>query len=83
MAEYLPTLQTRQKWLKIRENTKLGDLVLIMDQNMPRYCWALGLVTDVIKGRDGLVRSVKMRSRGKIVTWPITKIVFIEGTMLG
>lgn len=78
LLEYLPLLQTRQKWFLARSNVNIGDLVLIVDENAPRGCWPLGLVTDVVEGRDGLVRSVKMLCRGKSVTRPITKIVLLE-----
>ena len=78
----MPILQSRQKWHKIREDIKVGDLVMIADENVARGSWPLGLVTDVTTGRDGHVRSVKMRSRDKVVVRPITKIVFLEGCEL-
>ena len=79
-AEYLPQLQSRQKWLQPRDNVKIGDLVLLVYENSTRGCWPLGLVVEVIQGRDGMVRSVKMRSKGKLVVRPITKVVFIQGS---
>ena len=82
VAEYMPILQSRQKWHKIREDIKVGDLVMIANENVARGSWPLGLVTDVTTGRDGHVRSVKMRSRDKVVVRPITKIVFLEGCEL-
>ena len=77
---YLPLLQARQKRLRVRINVNIGDVVLIIDENGPRGCWPLGLFTDVVEGRDGIIRSVKMLSKGKSVTRPITKIVLLEGT---
>ena len=62
------------------DNVKIGDLVLIVDENSPHGCWPLGLVVEVIQERDGLVRSVKMRSKGKLVVRPITEVVFLEGS---
>ena len=79
LSEYLPLLQSRQKWLDILENVHVGDFVLIVNANAPRGCWPLGLVTEVTEGRDGLVKIIKMVSRGKMVTRPITKIVLLEG----
>ena len=79
VAEYLPQLQSRQKWQRIRPNVCVGDLVLIVDENSPRGYWPLGLVIELIKGRDDLVRSVKMRARNKVVVRPITKVVLLEG----
>ena len=60
LSEYLPLLQARQEWLRVRTNVNIGDVVFIIDENAPRVCWPLGLVTDVVEGRDGLPRSVKM-----------------------
>ena len=48
------------------------------DENTPRYLWPLGLITDVTHGRDGLVRSVKLRTRNTELVHPITKIVLLE-----
>ena len=38
----------------------IEDVVLIHD-NMPRNQWKIGVVTDLHKGKDGLVRSVSLR----------------------
>ena len=83
VKEYLPMLHGRQKWRSIQKNVKVGDLVLVMDQALPRYCWPMGVVTDVTKGRgDGLVRSVELRMRGKLMRRGITNIVMLEGSSL-
>ena len=58
-----------------------GDVVLIIDENAPRGCWPMGLVVGVTQGRDGLVRSVKIKCRDKFVVRPITKIVLLESKM--
>ncbi|XP_077986278.1 uncharacterized protein LOC144440773 [Glandiceps talaboti] len=39
--EYLPALQERQKWLKVKKNLKIGDIVLVKDENM-HGCMAVG-----------------------------------------
>ena len=79
LAGYLPLLQGRQKWHRSRQNIKIGDVVLVVDEKLPRLCWPLGLVTDVTVGRDGLIRSAQLKSNGKLVVRPITKLVFLEG----
>ncbi|XP_022795745.1 uncharacterized protein LOC111334309 [Stylophora pistillata] len=40
--EYLSTLNTREKWREAKENLKVGDVVLVVDQNAPRGQWHLG-----------------------------------------
>ena len=50
VKEYLPTLQVRQKWFRPRRNFAVGDIVLLMDQTMPRNCGPLGKVVEVNSG---------------------------------
>ena len=76
--EYIVQLQSRQKWLKEKEALKAGDIVLVSDDSAPRGCWPLGKVTEVNQGRDGLVRSVEVKVGDKVLSRPITKLVFLE-----
>ena len=78
LREYLPELQKRQKWLGIQSNLKVGDLVLVMDENAPRGSWPLGLIQEVSVGRDGLVRSARLKTVTSVLTRPITKLVSLE-----
>ena len=55
---------------KIKEHSKLevGDVVIIgntKDPN-PRKRWPMGLIEETHQGTDGLVRSVTVRSEGKL-----------------
>ena len=79
IREYIPELQKRHKWTDRHRNINLNDLVLICDENTPRSLWPLGIVVDVTQGRDGLVRSVKIRTKSTILVRPITKVVLLEG----
>ena len=79
LREYIPELQRRIKWMAITPNLNVGDLVLLMDENTPRNIWPLGLVVDVTLGRDGLVRSVKVKTKSTYLVRPITKVVLLEG----
>jgi hypothetical protein len=78
LKEYLPQLQLRQKWLKTNPNLKVGDIVLIVDENSPRGLWPMGLVISVSPGRDGLVCSAKIRTKSTTLVRPITKLVRLE-----
>lgn len=60
-ADFLATLQTRRRWLKTQPNVEVGDVVLIVDANLHRSDWRLGLVIDVKPSADGLVRSCRLR----------------------
>ena len=78
IREYLPELNRRQKWLNPLPNVKPGDLVLISDECTPRGAWPLGLITETKIGRDGLVRSAKVRTKSTHLVRPITKLILLE-----
>lgn len=61
--EYLPTLQLRQKWHEPVKNLEVGDIVVLVDDKLPRNVWQLGRVIEVYPGTDGLVRSVKVTTK--------------------
>ena len=80
--EYLLNLQSRQKWYKRERNLACGDIVLIINENMPRCHWPLARVTAVKVSRDGLVRSAKVRMGNKHYERPIAKLVMVlEGDL--
>lgn len=58
--EFLLSLQERKKWTRKRRNMEEDDVVLIKDDDSPRYQWHLARVTEVIHDDDGLVRSCSL-----------------------
>jgi len=68
IKEYLPTLQLRDKWIEIKRNLKENDIVLILDEATPRLAWPLGRVLKTLPGRDGLVRSAVVKTKGTVLT---------------
>ena len=82
MREYLPSLQQRQKWSHANRNFAVGDVVLMLDDTLPRGLWPLGRVLEVFPNQsDGLVRSVKLKTRSSILVRPIDKIVLLEAAL--
>ena len=61
--EILPNLGPRQKWSQDSKNVEVGDEVLIMEKNIPRYKWNIGRVTATFPGRDGVVRVVNIKGK--------------------
>jgi hypothetical protein len=59
--EYLPLLQKRQKWFKNQRPHEVGDLVLVVDQLLPRNMWCLGRISEVYPDEHGNVRSAKIK----------------------
>jgi len=61
--EYLPTLLQREKWTDQVEPLDVGDLVLIVDDQLPRNCWVKAVVTATFPAKDGHVRAVEVTTR--------------------
>jgi len=62
VKEYLPTLQSRQKWVERKRNLQPNDIVLIADESTTRSDRPLARVLEVHRNNnDGLVRSVKVK----------------------
>ncbi|XP_043198764.1 uncharacterized protein LOC122368657 [Amphibalanus amphitrite] len=75
-AEYLPLLQARPHHLsRAKPNLGVGDIVVVVDESVPRGQWPLGRVLRVKHSADGLVRSVELQVRGTTLQRPVTKIV--------
>ena len=79
VREYLPSLQERQKWNKKQRNFAVDDIVLVLDDKKPRNSWPLGRILEVYaNSRDGLVRSVRLKTSTSELVRPINKIVLLE-----
>ena len=83
--EYLTELREYQRnHNKIpAKQVQPGDIVLIHDEKLPRNCWRLGKVENLIKGKDGHVRACKLRvySKGRKMAYlnrPVNKLVYFE-----
>ena len=77
--EYLPTLQPRQKWLHSKQNLAVGDLVLLLDSGASRGLWPKARVEKVFPGKDGLVRTVQVRTSDGSYMRDIRKLCLLEG----
>ena len=79
--EYLQSLQPRQKWTEIRRDLRVGDVVLMRDEQQHRNNWPLGRVGDVIRSEDGRVRKVKVEivkeGEKKAYLRPIKELVLL------
>ena len=63
--EYLVDLREFHKLKDARvANISKGDLVLIQEDNVKRGHWKIGIVEDLITGKDGVIRGAKVRKAG-------------------
>ncbi|KAK7915538.1 hypothetical protein WMY93_011299 [Mugilogobius chulae] len=75
IRSYLPTLQTRSKWHKDPAQLQVGTIVMVMDPQLPRALWPVGLVTSVFPGRDGRIRAAAVQVKDKTYTRPVARLV--------
>lgn len=74
--EYLTGLINRSKWRIEKRNFKIGDLVILKEDNTPPLKWKLGRIQKVLPGKDNLVRSVIIRTSTGVYKRPIVKMAF-------
>ena len=78
--EYVPYLVRRSKWRELQRNVRCGDLVLVVDEDVPRGKWRLGRVTAPIASADGLVRSAEVTTKKGTLVRPIGKLALLEAS---
>ncbi|XP_071802646.1 uncharacterized protein [Asterias amurensis] len=59
--EHLQNLNRRQCWAKPRRNIEVGDIVLILEPEVARNRWPMGVVVVAAKDKDNLVRKAKVQ----------------------
>jgi len=53
---------------------KIGDVVLLITPDSPRAYWPLARVVEVHAGKDGFIRSAKVKIGSKEYIRPIVKL---------
>lgn len=75
--EYLNTLQQRSKWRTMKDELKINDLVLLIEENTPPLTWRKGRIQELHKGKDGLCRVATVKTKAGVFTRPIVKLVYL------
>lgn len=78
MREWLPGLNVRKKWNRTCKDISEGDIVLVIDPNLPRGHWQLGRILEIYTRKDGHVRVARVKVGQKSMTRPITKLCPLE-----
>lgn len=73
--EYIGTLQNRYKWNQSEQNLCVDDFVLMKEDNVPPGMWPMARIIKVYPGKDGLVRTVKIRTPHTDLLRPVQKLV--------
>ena len=78
LRDYVSALQARPKWRETEVDLKIGDVVLMVDDNIRRSSWRLARVMDT-SGSDNHVRGVTVKTPdGKLFLRDRTKFVHME-----
>ncbi|XP_073960633.1 uncharacterized protein [Choristoneura fumiferana] len=77
VREVLPTLSNRREPRGRGEAIKEGDVVIIVDPNLPRNVWPKGRVERVYPGADGVVRVVDVRTRNGLMRRPTKRLIIL------
>ena len=84
--EYLQNQQKRTKWCNQRDNLKVGDIVLVVQDNISRNEWKKGRIVNVREDSQGHVRSIFVKIGSKnghsvqVLERPIDKLVLLCST---
>ena len=60
--EYLQQLSIRPKWNQEQPPVKIGDIVLISEDKMPRGKWPLARIIETYPGKDNLIRTALLQT---------------------
>lgn len=75
IRRYLPGLQLRQKWRDLTPDLAVGQVVMIVDSQLPRAMWPVGKISKVFPGADGVVRSAEVQVKDHTYIRPVVKLV--------
>ena len=79
LREYVPALQIRQRWLTKSRNFKKGDLVLVVNESVTRENLPIGIIESSECEPDGLVQTVRARTKSGMLQRGIRKVCILEG----
>ena len=82
--EVLNNLQPRTKWNMNVRSFKVGDIVLILEENLSRNHWPMAKIIKTEPDKHGIVRSVEIKvglsKSGETLRRPISKLVLLVPT---
>ncbi|GFV85222.1 DUF5641 domain-containing protein [Trichonephila clavipes] len=75
--EYLSQLIQKHNEKESRD-PQIGEVVLVGDDNKKRLFWALAKIIELIPGRDGKIRTVRLKTQHGKMLRPIQRIYSLE-----
>lgn len=78
IKEYLPDLTRRVKWCLPSSPLRIGDLVLVCNEGLPRSKWRRGRIIRTYCGNDGVIRSADVRTQEGTMKRPASKLAKLD-----
>lgn len=75
LRQYLPQLQSRQRWQRPNDDLTLGAVVMIVDPQLPRAHWPVGRVEKLIPSKDGCIRSAEVKVNDRTYWRPMSRLI--------
>lgn len=76
-TQYLQRQLSISKWHHPSHEIKVGSLVLLTDERLPPSKWPLARVIQLIPGKDGLTRVVRLKTSTTELIRPIVKLAVL------
>lgn len=73
--EYLGQLLLKENQ---HDHVKLGDVVLVEADNLKRLEWPLGVIEELLPGKDGRTRVVRVRTKNGVIMRTVQRLVPLE-----
>ena len=70
-------MQGRQKWTRQQKYFKVGSVVLMVNEGMPRCKWSRALIVETHPSDDGLVCKVTLKTSNSEYECPIHMTVLL------
>ncbi|XP_066956312.1 uncharacterized protein [Macrobrachium rosenbergii] len=77
-SDYIRNLPGAIKGFVSKCNVKKGSVVLVKEDNVRRLSWPLGVIIEVYPGKDGVIRSVDVKTSKGIINRPVQKLHDLE-----
>ena len=79
LREYVPALTERRNWrTRSQTDAQIGDLVLVVEDNLPRGRWNLGRIVKTFPGDGVFVRTVEVQTKQGTFKRPGAKLCLLE-----
>lgn len=80
-SEYLKELQHQATINPRKVDLKVGQVVIVQDQQLPPIRWPLARIMHLHPGQDGVVRVVTIRTASGLFKRPTSKLCLLPSTM--